>query len=300
MSSAPQKKQPYPFWLGGSSAHPCNLRGCSAHQPQGLLNLTKVQLQASGDKRMIESIKKMYRTAGVRGLFDGISRTWLCQMSCSMCCFWVYDESRKFLGMGKDTPVWKLALVGSMVGGIAGFVGNPGGIACVLSCLQGDLEKPPEKWFNYKNCFDALFHMIREEGPSSLACSIGPNIFRVILMNASQLASFYRRRDFFKAELLKTRYFDDNIMCHFTVSFAAVRFSLPLLSSCIMNASSPSSNSTLGIIYMSFQTEGAMFMFKGRVPTWTRLQLTTILIFLMLEQLKNGVDWTRGRGIEVL
>jgi dicarboxylate transporter 10 len=67
-----------------------------------------------------------------------------------------------------------------------------------------------------------------------------------------------------------------------------------------MNASGPGSNSTLGISRTSFKTEGAMFMFKGWVPAWTRLQPTTILIFLTLEQLKNGVDWMRGRGIEVL
>jgi dicarboxylate transporter 10 len=63
---------------------------------------------------MIESIKKTYRTAGARGLFDGISGTWLRQMSYSMCRFWAYDESKKFLGAGKDAPAWKLALAGSM------------------------------------------------------------------------------------------------------------------------------------------------------------------------------------------
>ena len=31
--------------------------------------------------------------------------------------------------------------------------------------------------------------------------------------------------DFFKAELLKTPYFDDNIICHTAASFAAVRTS---------------------------------------------------------------------------
>ncbi|KAJ7900478.1 hypothetical protein B0H13DRAFT_1883456 [Mycena leptocephala] len=89
MSSAPQKKQLIP---SGSVA--------------------------SGDKRMVESIKKTYRTAGVRGLFDRISGTWLHQMSYSMCRFWAYDESKKFLGAGKDAPAWKLALAGSMAGGI--------------------------------------------------------------------------------------------------------------------------------------------------------------------------------------
>lgn len=39
-------------------------------------------------------------------------------------------------------------------------------------------------------------------------------------MNASQLASY----DFFKSELLKTRYFEDNMVVHVTASLGAVRF----------------------------------------------------------------------------
>ncbi|KAJ7744284.1 mitochondrial carrier domain-containing protein [Mycena maculata] len=293
MSSTPQKKQPYPFWLGGVAA---TIAASITHP----LDLTKVRLQASGDKRMIESIKKTYRTAGARGLFDGISGTWMRQMSYSMCRFWAYDESKKIVGAGKDAPAWKLALAGSMAGGIAGFVGNPGEIVMVR--LQGDFAKPPEKRFNYKNCFDALFRMVREEGPSSLARGVGPNVFRAILMNASQLASY----DFFKAELLKTPYFDDNIMVHFTASFAAgtvattVCSPADVLKSRIMNASGPGSSSTLAVIRQSFKTEGAMFMFKGWVPAWFRLQPTTILIFLTFEQLKNGVDWTRSKGFTFL
>lgn len=68
------------------------------HSP---LDLTKVRLQASGDKRMIESMKKTVRTAGARGLFDGISGTWLRQMSYSVCRFWAYDESKKIVGAGE-------------------------------------------------------------------------------------------------------------------------------------------------------------------------------------------------------
>jgi len=233
-------------------------------------------------------------------MFDGITGTWMRQMSYSMCRFWAYDESKKFLGAGKDAPAWKLALAGSMAGGIAGLVGNPGEIVMVR--LQGDFAKPPEKRFNYKHCFDALFRMVREEGPSSLMRGVAPNVFRAVLMNASQLASY----DFFKAELLKTPYFEDNIMCHFTASFAAgtvattVCSPADVLKSRIMNASGPGSNSTLAVIRTSLKTEGAMFMFKGWLPAWTRLQPTTILIFLTLEQLKNGVDWTRSKGFTFL
>jgi dicarboxylate transporter 10 len=52
--------------------------------------------------------------SGVRGLFDGISGTWMRQLSYSMCRFWAYDESKKILGAGKDAPAWKLAAAGSM------------------------------------------------------------------------------------------------------------------------------------------------------------------------------------------
>ena len=58
-------------------------------------------MQATGDKGMINSIKKTVRTAGVRGLFDGISGTWFRQMTYSVCRFWAYDESKKFLGAGE-------------------------------------------------------------------------------------------------------------------------------------------------------------------------------------------------------
>ncbi|ESK92495.1 mitochondrial dicarboxylate carrier [Moniliophthora roreri MCA 2997] len=287
---AVQVKKPYPFWLGGVAA---TIAASITHP----LDLTKVRLQASGDKRMIESMKKTVRTAGARGLFDGISGTWMRQMSYSMCRFWAYEESKKILGAtSKDAPAWKLGLAGSMAGGIAGFVGNPGEIVMVR--LQGDFAKPPEKRFNYKHCFDALFRMVREEGVSSLGRGVGPNVFRAILMNASQLASY----DFFKAELLKTKYFEDNIACHFTASFAAgtvattVCSPADVLKSRIMNASGPGSSSTIGAIKTAFQNEGAMFMFKGWVPAWMRLQPTTILIFLTLEQLKNLVDYSRGKG----
>ncbi|KAF8623253.1 hypothetical protein AX17_007499 [Amanita inopinata Kibby_2008] len=293
VTAAPPKKRPYPFYLGGLAA----TIAASVTHP---LDLTKVRLQASGDKRMIESIKKTVRTAGARGLFDGITGTWLRQMSYSMCRFWAYDESKKMIGAGKDAPAWKLAAAGSMAGGIAGLIGNPGEIVMVR--LQGDFAKPVEKRFNYKHCFDALFRMVREEGFSSLARGVGPNVFRAVLMNASQLASY----DFFKAELLKTPYFKDNIMCHFTASFAAGTVATTIcspadvLKSRIMNASGPGSNSTLGVIRASMKNEGPMFMFKGWLPAWTRLQPTTILIFLTLEQLRNAVDYSRKTGYEFL
>ncbi|QRW07758.1 mitochondrial carrier protein [Ceratobasidium sp. AG-Ba] len=282
---AAPKKKPYPFWLGGVAA---SIAASITHP----LDLTKVRLQASGDKRMIASIKKTVSTAGIRGLFDGISGTLFRQMTYSLCRFWAYDESKKLIHSGPNMPGWKMALAGSMAGGIAGIVGNPG----------GDFAKPPEKRLNYKNCFDGLYKMLRDEGPSSLTRGMAPNVFRSILMNASQLASY----DFFKIKLLQTGMFEDNINLHFTASFAAgtvattVCSPADVLKSRVMNASGPGSSSTLAVIRSSIANEGPMFMFKGWVPAWMRLQPTTILIFLTFEQLKKGVDVARSKGYTFL
>ena len=102
-----KKKQPYPFYLGGVAA---TIAASITHP----LDLTKVRLQASGDKRMIESMKKTVRTAGFRGLFDGITGTWMRQMSYSLCRFWAYDESKKIFGANPQSSPWVLATAGVM------------------------------------------------------------------------------------------------------------------------------------------------------------------------------------------
>ncbi|KAG7441510.1 mitochondrial carrier [Guyanagaster necrorhizus] len=184
----------------------------------------------------------------------------------------------------------------------------------VMMRLQGDFTKPPEKRFNYKNCIDALFRgkllMVREEGVSALGREVGPNVFRSVLMNA--IFKHVIRYDFFKAELLKTPY---STTTFFAISRRALLLFVDpylgtvattvcspadVLKSRIMNASGPGSNSTLGVIKASLKNEGPMFMFKGWLPAWTRLQPTTILIFLILEQLKNGVDFSRSKGYTFL
>lgn len=45
------------------------------------------------------------------------------------------------------------------------------GIEIVMVRLQGDFAKPPEKRFNYKHCFDALFRVRTPSSPALLACA---------------------------------------------------------------------------------------------------------------------------------
>jgi dicarboxylate transporter 10 len=51
--------------------------------------------------------------------------------------------------------------------------------------------------------------------------------------------------------------------------------------------------SAMAAIRTALKTEGPMFVFKGWVPAWMRLNPTTVLIFMTFEQLKRGVDHYR-------
>ncbi|KAL7422664.1 hypothetical protein Q5752_001955 [Cryptotrichosporon argae] len=287
-------KRPYPFWLGGVAA---SIAASITHP----LDLTKVRLQTAGDKGMVQSLRRTVASAGVRGLFDGLTGTLLRQMTYSMMRFAIYDEVKKRVHTGPGPPpAWKMALAGSVAGGVAGTLGNPAELMMVR--MQADKAKPPEKRYNYRNAVQGLVRMTREEGISSWARGIVPNSTRAVLMNMSQLASY----DWFKAELLHHRLLDDGPALHFLASLGAgtvattVCSPADVLKSRIMNAHGPGSSSTLGVIRSSLANEGPMFMFKGWVPAWTRLQPTTILIFLILEQLKSGVDRYRAAGGNLL
>ncbi|KAL7412839.1 mitochondrial carrier [Mrakia frigida] len=279
-----RKKGPYPFWLGGVAAT-C---GALVTHP---LDLTKVRLQASGDKSMVQSIKKTIATRGIFGLWDGWSGTVFRQMTYSLCRFAAYDAAKVLIHPEK-TPLqgWEMALAGTMAGAVAGVVGNPGEILMVR--MQGDYAKTPEKRLNYKHSIDGLIRMTREEGFSSWTRGMAPNVVRSMLMNMSQLGSY----DLVKSELLKTSYFEDDVKTHVTASIAAGTIATTVCSpadvikSRVMNASGAGSSSVSALISKSLREEGYLFMFKGWVPAWTRLQPTTILIFLSLEQLKNGWD----------
>ncbi|KAK1923001.1 mitochondrial carrier domain-containing protein [Papiliotrema laurentii] len=273
-------KKPYPFWLGGVAA---SIAASITHP----LDLTKVRLQTSGDKGMIKSIKKTVAANGVRGLFDGLTGTLLRQMTYSMMRFAVYDEAKKAVHM---------ALAGSIAGGVAGVLGNPAELMMVR--MQADKAKPPEQRYNYRNSVQGLYRMTREEGFRSWGRGVVPNGTRAVLMNMSQLASY----DWFKEELIRNKLLADGPVCHFVASVGAgtvattVCSPADVLKSRIMNAHGAGTTSTLQVIKTSLANEGPMFMFKGWVPAWTRLQPTTILIFVILEQLKSGVDKYRAAG----
>ncbi|RXK41793.1 hypothetical protein M231_01028 [Tremella mesenterica] len=287
-------KKGYPFWLGGVAAS----FAASCTHP---LDLTKVRLQAAGDKGMISSMRKTISTAGIRGLYDGLTGTLLRQMTYSMTRFAAYDWAKGVVHKGPGPPPgYKMALAGCIAGTLAGIVGNPAELIMVR--MQADKAKPVSDRYNYRNSIQGIYRMTRDEGLVSWTRGMVPNVYRSIFTNMSQLASY----DYFKRELSHRGILQEGPFLHFFASLGAgtvattVCSPMDVLKSRIMNAHGAGTTSMMEVIRTSLAKEGPMFVFKGWVPAWTRLQPTTILIFLTLEQMRKAVDGYRSSGEEYL
>lgn len=97
-------------------------------------------------------------------------------------------------------------------GAIGAFCGNPAEISLVRMTADGRL--PINERRNYSNVFNAILRITREEGVLTLWRGCIPTIGRSMVVNAAQLASYSQAKQY----LLSTKYFNDNILCHFTAS----------------------------------------------------------------------------------
>lgn len=67
---------------------------------------------------------------------------------------------------GIRVPLWKKATAGLSAGAVGAFVGTPAELAIIR--MQSDSTLPRELRRGYRNVFDALIRVVREEGLTSM------------------------------------------------------------------------------------------------------------------------------------
>ncbi|XP_017040120.1 mitochondrial dicarboxylate carrier [Drosophila ficusphila] len=247
------------------------------------LDLIKVTLQTQqGHLSVAQLIPKLAREQGILVFYNGLSASMLRQMTYSTARFGVYEAGKDYVKT--DTFAGKVALAGAS-GLVGGIVGTPADMVNVR--MQNDVKLPPEQRRNYKNAFDGLFRVYRQEGFARLFSGATTATARGILMTIGQIA-FY---DQTKIYLLATPYFHDNLITHFTASLVAGTIAttltqpLDVLKTRSMNAK-PGEYSGLWDVVKHTAKLGPLGFFKGYVPAFVRLGPHTIITFVFLEQLR--------------
>lgn len=178
-----------------------------------------------------------------------------------------------------------------VAGGIGAFVGTPADLTLIRMTSDGRL--PAELRRNYKNAFEGLLRISREEGVTKMWNGWSPTVMRAIVVNIAQLASYSQA----KQMLLESGKFRDGILCHFTASlmsgFITTIASMPVdICKTRIQNQKPLPDGTLlyknsfHVARIVIRKEGMFSLWKGFFPYFARIGPHTVITFILLEQMR--------------
>ncbi|ODV77678.1 mitochondrial dicarboxylate transport protein [Suhomyces tanzawaensis NRRL Y-17324] len=223
-------------------------------------------------------------------IYSGLTASLLRQATYSTARFGIYETLKDFYVEKSNVskPSTAVLLPMSMIAGaLGGLVGNPSDVVNIR--MQNDSSLPTEQRRNYRNAFDGIYRICRDESAGTLFRGLFPNLVRGVLMTASQVVTY----DIAKALLVDSFHLDaSKKSTHFSASLLAGLVATTVCSPAdvvktrIMNAKG-SSGGAVSILLNAVKTEGVGFMFRGWLPSFIRLGPHTIVTFLALEQLRK-------------
>lgn len=278
------------------------------------LDLVKNRMQLSGEggkareyKTSFHAIQGIAKKEGVVAMYNGLSAGLLRQATYTTTRLGIYTWLFEiFSGTdGKPPGFFVKAALGMTAGVVGAFVGTPAEVSLIRMTADGRL--PPAERRNYKNVFDSLFRIVKEEGVLTLWRGAVPTMGRAMVVNAAQLASYSQAKQF----LLDTGYFKDNVFCHFVSSMisglitTAASMPVDIAKTRIQNMKTidgkPEYTGGVDVLVKVVRKEGFFALWKGFTPYYARLGPHTVLTFVFLEQMnylykKYVLGDTSGKG----
>lgn len=191
------------------------------------------------------------------------------QLTYSSIRFGFYEECKYRAGPSPNSHVLlATAWCSGFMGGIAG------NFADVLNVrMQHDGSMPPHQRKNYRHIGDGIVRMTREEGLNAFTRGWLPNSTRAAAQTAGQLASY----DIIKQYILDRVQTEDTptiqAISAFSAALVATTLTNPLdvVKTRMMSSTSGVGSSMLAIVRDSFLNEGAVWIFRGWIPSFLRV-----------------------------
>lgn len=262
-------------------------------QPLDLIKNRMQLIGADGGKKATSFgvIQQIIKSEGVFALYNGLSAGLLRQASYTTVRMGAYNSLvERFSVNGKTSFVVQLGS-GLAAGATGAFFGTPAEVSLVRMTADGRL--PPDQRRNYKNVFNALARIVKEEGISALWTGCGPTIGRAMLVNMCQLASYSQA----KQRLIATGYFREGVPLHFCASMisglitTAASMPVDIAKTRLQNMKvvdgKPQYKGTIDVLVKVVRHEGFFRLWGGFTPYYARLGPHTVLTFIILEQLNS-------------
>eukprot|EP01062_Namystynia_karyoxenos_P047614 TRINITY_DN359_c0_g2_i1.p2 TRINITY_DN359_c0_g2~~TRINITY_DN359_c0_g2_i1.p2 ORF type:complete len:328 (+),score=111.73 TRINITY_DN359_c0_g2_i1:88-984(+) len=244
-------------------------------------------------------VRDVYRSEGLRkGLYRGVSATWLRQALFSPTRFGVNDAMQRKLSGGKSTK--DLGVAAKLASAaVAGTVGAT--LSCpadtVLVRMQADGRLPLHERRGYRNVFDGLRRITADEGVSTLYRGLRPLVIRGCLVTAGQFTTY----DVMSRQL-RLRGWKDGVRAHLVASTVAGTVSslivqpLEVIKNRMMQSRAvPQLASTTLMTYKgdwdcvvkTWRFEGIRGFYKGLPATFMRQCPQVVLMWVILEQYRR-------------
>jgi len=263
------------------------------------------------------------RNEGFRTLYTGLSAGMLRQATYTTTRLGTYQILfEKFSNKDGSPPSFlKKAALGMSAGACGAFVGTPAEISLIRMTSDGNL--PAAERRNYKNAFEAIFRIARDEGLFTLWRGALPTMGRAMVVNAAQLASYSQAKQVIlqtgyladgKNYDTFTLYVKDGVFCHFlasmfsglvtTIASMPVDIAKTRIQNMKIIDGKPEFKGATDVILKVVKYEGVTALWKGFTPYYFRLGPHTVLTFIFLEQMNKwykvlvlGQTNAKGGGI---
>ena len=212
---------------------------------------------------MFRGLGVVIKNEGIRGLYKGITASWMRESIYSSLRLGLYEPFKQFLGATDpaNTPFFLKLLAGGMSGFVGAAFANPTDLLKVRmqACENSSQSLLWHARSVYKNWGIMGFYK-----------GVLPTIIRAMLLNGTKLATY----DHIKHTLINCKLLKDGYMCHFVssvcagVCMAVVTSPIDVLRTRIMNQ--PAQKQVYaGIIDCSrktYKAEGIFGFYKGFTP----------------------------------
>ncbi|XP_073250816.1 mitochondrial uncoupling protein 4-like [Porites lutea] len=270
------------------------------------LDITKTRLQIQGERASTVSsttatnvpYRGMVRTAvgiveeeGLVNLWSGVTPAILRHVVYTGSRMTAYEFLRnKVLRRNADGrfSLWKSVIAGMMAGAFGQFIASPTDLVKVQMQMEGKRVLIEGRQPRVHNTKHAFLNIINKHGVRGLWKGWAPNVQRAALVNMGDLTTY----DTVKHLLLNHTSLQDNWVTH-TISsgcagLIAATISTPadVVKTRIMNNPKVYRGS-LDCFMCAVREEGFLSLYKGWLPTWSRMAPWSLTFWLVYERIRN-------------
>eukprot|EP01122_Echinamoeba_exundans_P001429 TRINITY_DN11488_c0_g1_i1.p1 TRINITY_DN11488_c0_g1~~TRINITY_DN11488_c0_g1_i1.p1 ORF type:complete len:313 (-),score=87.17 TRINITY_DN11488_c0_g1_i1:73-975(-) len=263
------------------------------------IDLIKNRMQLAGEGKgaklyanSFDAAVSIFKAEGVSGMYAGLSAGLMRQATYTTTRLgvfqWLEDTYKAKQKPGEQSSFFAKLAMGMTAGGIGAMVGTPAEVALIRMTSDGRL--PVAERRGYKNVFDAMIRIIREEGLLTLWRGWQPTVARAMILNAAQLGVYSQAKQVFVSKAgLK-----DGILVHSLASlvsgFVSTAVSMPvdITKTRLQTMKNNEYKGTIDCLVKTVKNEGFFSLWKGFTPYFLRLGPHTIITFIVLEQLNKA------------